>query len=343
MSTSGLYAAVGPDTRRDERQWFSLKDIPVTLLGEPGRWFAVEHDGGAVMVRPKEPLPRRCTIRPVALFEQHGRFPNANTVMGRIVFPHGATEGQRYQAYSHDPRRKLRELFLPVEAMPDDDWLTSAARWRNFEAIAKRLCLAAEVPWKGLSPSDVDDLVRFVPFPEVLEGCVLHALTQWAQGRGEAVIEVGSFRGRSISMLALALRGVGSESPVISVDPHLEEPHNPAHVRLSLAELGEEKRLVQFAYSSDRAWRFLRPGSASLVFIDGDHSYRQVVSDFNNYRDLLAPGGCMVFHDYCYGNHNGLPEANPEVRPAVDEQVMPKSEFRPLLLAHTLFAFVKTA
>ena len=78
-----------------------------------------------------------------------------------------------------------------------------------------------------------------------------------------------------------------------------------------------------------------------MIYVDGDHAYHQGVSDFTHYRDLLAPGGCMVFHDYGCGNHNGLPEAHPDVRRAVDEYVMPSAGFKLLLLAHTLMAFEK--
>lgn len=34
-----------------------------------------------------------------------------------------------------------------------------------------------------------------------------------------------------------------------------------------------------------------------LLFIDGDHSYGGVYSDFNMYKDLMAPGGVIAFHD----------------------------------------------
>ena len=109
-----------------------------------------------------------------------------------------------------------------------------------------------------------------------------------------------------------------------------------------MSQLGEARRLVQFHGESDEAWKLMRPGSASLVFIDGEHSYDQVVADFEHYKDILAPGGCVVFHDYGYGNHNGREETDPEVRPAIDKHVMAEAGFRPLLLAHTQLAFLKT-
>jgi predicted O-methyltransferase YrrM len=36
-----------------------------------------------------------------------------------------------------------------------------------------------------------------------------------------------------------------------------------------------------------------------LLFIDGDHSYSGVKSDFERYRHLVADGGLIAFHDIC--------------------------------------------
>jgi predicted O-methyltransferase YrrM len=316
-------------------------DVPVSLIGQAAAWFELVRDASSVIVRPRQPLPRRCTIRPAALFHQERGFPDVSTVMGRLCFANGTTDEQCYTPFTRDPQRRLRELFLPVEAMPDDDWQVSTARCTNFQAIARRLLAAAEVPWKGLTPAEIEEFVAYVPCPEPIESFVLHALAQWTNGRGSCVIEIGSFRGRSISALAIGLRGVGSDAKIISVDPHLDQPSNREHVRTALAQLGEARRLVQFVGGSDEAARVLRPGCASLIFIDGDHSYRQVISDFENYRDLLAPGGCMVFHDYGFGAHTGQGDAQPDVRRAVDERVFDAPGFRPLLLAQVLLAFVK--
>ncbi len=48
-----------------------------------------------------------------------------------------------------------------------------------------------------------------------------------------------------------------------------------------------------------------------LLFIDGDHSYEGVKSDFEKYKELVSDGGMIVFHDICedfqtrYGIHSG--------------------------------------
>jgi predicted O-methyltransferase YrrM len=298
---------------------------------------------GAVSIRPRAPLNARCTIRPAAMFMQSRRIPDVNTVMGRLVFARGATEPQTYRPFTLDSDRNLIELFLPVETAPGDDWPASVARWRNFEVIAHRLLATAGVSWNGLNERTVNELVRFVVWPEPLEGCILHALASQAHAIGSCLVEVGSFRGRSLSLQAMALRDAGSDALLVSIDPHEDQPHNAEHVRLMLRQLGEENRLVQIAARSDRASALLRTGCAGMVFIDGDHGYDTVVADFENYRDILAPGGFLIFHDYGYANHNGQPEADPEVRPAVDQHVFTAAGFKPLLLAHTEMVFVKTA
>ncbi|MEK7756138.1 MAG: hypothetical protein AAB385_02895, partial [Planctomycetota bacterium] len=153
-------------------------DVPVSLIGQAAAWFELVRDGSSVIVRPRQALPRRCTIRPAALFRQERGFPDVSTVMGRLCFANGTTEEQRYTPFTRDPQRNLRELFLPVEAMPDDDWQVSTARCTNYQAIARRLLAAAEVPWKGLSAAEIEEFVAYVPCPEPMESFVLHALAQ---------------------------------------------------------------------------------------------------------------------------------------------------------------------
>lgn len=320
---------------------FDLSDVPVSPVGQAGAWLTVTKQKDSVLLTPPRPMPRRCTIKPAALFEHDLGFVEANIVMGRLVFANGANEPQTYRPFTHDSRRTLHELFFPVEPMPEDDLPASPVRWKNCQAIARRLLSKVGITWGGLSQQDLEEAVRFVSRYEPLDGCVLHALAQWTHHRGDCIIEIGSYRGSSATMQAMGLRAVGSESLLISVDPHIEMPHNQQQVRLALREIGEESRLVQFPCRSDRAARFLRPGCASMVFVDGDHGYEHVLADFRNYVDLLAPGGCMLFHDYCCGDHNGLLEPQPDVRRAVDEHVMSCDALKPLVLAHTLMAFVK--
>jgi predicted O-methyltransferase YrrM len=223
--------------------------------------------------------------------------------------------------------------------MPEDDLPASPVRWRNCQAIARRLLASVDIPWSGLSPDELEQLVRYNDRHEPLDGCVLHALAQHTRDRGDCIIEIGSYRGSSAAIQAMGLRVAGSDSLLISVDPHLEWPFNGEKVRHALREIGEEDRLVQFPCISDRAAKYLRPGCAAMIFVDGDHGYVQVRADFRNYLDLLAPGGLLLFHDYCCGDHNGLPEPQPDVRRVVEEHVLTCDVLEPLILAHTLMVF----
>ncbi len=328
--------------------------IPASLVGEAGGWLRLERENDAIVLRPNGPMPRRCTIRPVALFGHQFGFVEANPVMGRLVFANGATEPQTYRPFTLDPKRTLHELFFPVEPMPTDDWPNSPRRWMHCQAIAKRLLSMAGasapinraspgVNWSGLSAVEIDELFKFVNRPEPLDGCMLHALAHSHHEHGRCIVEIGSFRGSSLSIFAIALRGAASQAPIISIDSHEEQPFNATHVRLALQQIGEEARLIQILRRSDDAFQLLRPESASIVFIDGDHGYDQVVADYRNYADLVAPGGLLLFHDYGCGDHNGLPDTNPDVRRAVDEHVFADGRFKPMLLAHTLLAFIKNS
>lgn len=54
-----------------------------------------------------------------------------------------------------------------------------------------------------------------------------------------------------------------------------------------------------------------------LLFIDGDHSYKGVKSDFEMYSSLVSPGGFIAFHDIVPGpeiNVGGVPVFWEEVK-----------------------------
>lgn len=336
-----MTSGVATDPAEDPSQYFLPADASVTLFGPASKWFDARRSGYDVMIIPKGPVPARTLIRPAALFRQSRGFPDVNTVMGRMLFQPGATDAQSYRPFTRDSERTIRQLFILAEPAPFDDLFVSRTRWQNYEHVAQCLLDVARVPWNGLAPIDLAELASSDPWQEPLEGCVLYALAQWVHGRGSCVIEIGSLQGLSLNMLARGLRAAKSDSMVVSIDPHEDQPLHRDRVRLALSTIGQQRRLVQFPCRSDDAHPILKPESASMIFIDGDHAYEQVVADFGNYANIVAPGGCLVFHDYGYGRHNGKPDVVPDVRRALDDHVMKSGVFSPLLLAHTLMAFVK--
>lgn len=57
----------------------------------------------------------------------------------------------------------------------------------------------------------------------------------------------------------------------------------------------------------DRVGGLLGPARADILFIDGDHRLEGVTRDFELWRDLVRPGGHIVFHDILY--HSREPSA----------------------------------
>jgi hypothetical protein len=119
------------------------------------------------------------------------------------------------------------------------------------------------------------------------------------------VLEIGSFAGKSTTILAKSI-GLAGGDRVIAVDPHtLPAATDPADIdpgwlpqafRRTL-EINEVEHLVdfhrlrsdQFARSWDRPIR--------LLWIDGDHTYRGAAADFDNFSVYLRPGAVIAFHD----------------------------------------------
>lgn len=325
---------------------FDLASVAVEFVGDLGGWFDLTVNGSEFLITPTGPLPHRCVLRPIGFFchtHKGHEFADANTVMGQLLFQSGATAPQSYRPFSFDPSRRLESLCFMVQTAEHDSLHQSKSFWLSYGSLCSTLFESAGLNCSVPPTGTIDELLSLEPWLHPLEGCSLYALARLAAKQGRYVVEIGSLRGQSTSMLAMALRDASSDLPVVSIDPHSDRPSNLRQVRLTLQHIGEEKRLVQICRSSASAHDMLRTDAASLVFVDGDHSYSAVVSDFECYRHLVVPGGFLAFHDYGYGSHNGSPDVVPDVRRAIDEHLMDCSSFRPILLAHTLIGFQRIA
>lgn len=66
--------------------------------------------------------------------------------------------------------------------------------------------------------------------------------------------------------------------------------------------LGDSSKLdiVSFVYNLIRPLPLENDpyhGTVDMLYIDGDHSYQRSMHDYVSYRDLVKPGGLIVFHD----------------------------------------------
>ena len=115
------------------------------------------------------------------------------------------------------------------------------------------------------------------------------------------IVEVGSYRGRSTTALALGAGG----APVYAIEPHESfsglygGEFGPADRRAFFANLlragvVEKVRLVNLSSEvASEGWA--RP--IGLLWLDGDHTVEGVRRDYEAWARYLRPGGLVAFHD----------------------------------------------
>lgn len=157
------------------------------------------------------------------------------------------------------------------------------------------------------------------PFPEVLasvaevEGWMtddqarrLHERAA-ALGAGSRIVEIGSFRGRSLIVLALAATD-GVE--IVSIDPHAGSDRGPQEIAAdqdrgdddhavytaNLARAGVSERVIHVRKMSDEAHDDVA-GPIDLLYIDGAHRFGPARADIIGWGDRVRPGGTMLIHD----------------------------------------------
>lgn len=172
-----------------------------------------------------------------------------------------------------------------------------------------------------------------------------------ADGPGSgAIVELGSFKGKSTICLALGAKGAGREL-VYAVDhfqgstEHQEgEPNeDPTIVAegttyhsflTNIAAQGVQDQVVPVpSTSAAAARRWDKP--VRLLFIDADHSYESSRADFEAWAPHVVDGGLIVFHDI--GTWEGVTQFYNELvttdlryRPLVDVVGMAVVEKLPL-------------
>ena len=122
-----------------------------------------------------------------------------------------------------------------------------------------------------------------------------------------AIVEIGSFKGKSTVMLAKVARHYGL-GPVVAIDPHNFNSAELAELRTvagassyqeflnNLDAAGVSNQVeVHRAFSSEIASGWNRP--IRFLWIDGDHSYAGAKADFDGFIRHVIPEGIVAFHD----------------------------------------------
>ncbi len=133
-------------------------------------------------------------------------------------------------------------------------------------------------------------------------------LFRLVRGLGPAtVVEIGRFKGGGTLLLATALADGGR---LYSYDLHVPLRPDMQGAALDRALLGALRRYgleekVELVVGDSRTAE-PPPEPAALVFVDGDHTYEGARADYLRWRELVRPGGRLLFHDAVdtggYGN-----------------------------------------
>ena len=146
-----------------------------------------------------------------------------------------------------------------------------------------------------------------------IEGYTLYLLARLGAGEG-AIVEIGSFEGKSTAWLALGSKQ-GSREMVYAVDTFQGSPEHQEGAEYesttlktegttfnafqqNMKMIGMADRVTPIVASSTNAAAKWDGGPIRLLFIDGDHSYEACAADFHAWCEYVAPQGYITFHDY---------------------------------------------
>jgi len=170
--------------------------------------------------------------------------------------------------------------------------------------VADRLPQLEGAEW--LSP--VDEIEGWLSDEEarLLARCVAGAPGH----RDGAVVEIGSYKGRSTLAIALAIAQLRRPLSLTTIDLH--DGYRFGDGTNTHDALVENLRANGVAASVDvicaRSTDVALPGKVVFVFIDGLHDPDSVRADYGHVLPVLVPGGLLAFHDY-FEHFPGLLEA----------------------------------
>lgn len=149
---------------------------------------------------------------------------------------------------------------------------------------------------------------------------ILHDIRTLLGDEEKTYLEIGSYVGSSASLMLQH----EFKTNILCVDPCVL-PSSHYNGSLSQSEtlqkniannnIHDYKVEIFRQYSTDTTLlNKLKQGNTKIdiLFIDGDHSRKGVINDWNNFKDFVNPGGFICFDDYYDDIYS------PEVRPAVD-------------------------
>lgn len=141
-----------------------------------------------------------------------------------------------------------------------------------------------------------------------LDGMLAVSESAWlyrsAAGKRE-IVEIGSYRGKSCTLLAKGCAAVGGR--VTAIDPHIigkgttrygTEGEDRRLLLETIRREGVAERVTEMVMTSREALAAWDGRAIDLLWIDGDHSEEGAAFDIEAWGALVRSGGIMAAHDY---------------------------------------------
>lgn len=316
------------------------------LVGDAANDFELEVDAQDLRLRPMRGVSQHRVLRAAALLQvgDSPGYPELNLMMGRIHVAASSQTAVRYTPFSHDPQRALRRVWLCHERDGRLDSTAQSTMFEDFEAFVPDAKFAEG--WEPARRRRVCERISHLDWHahgwiEAVEMHWLDALVRCSHRRDLHVVEIGSYQGRSTSVLAAAMGDVDSDGLLFSIDPNLLSAQQGAIAAANVASVGQARRLVQLHRRTDQVSSLLCESIAHLAFIDGNHDFRDVAHDFEVCDRLLAVEGVLALHDVYPVRHLAYTPKRPDPERCVREVILPTGRYEPLGACHLTLALRK--
>jgi tetratricopeptide (TPR) repeat protein/GT2 family glycosyltransferase len=136
---------------------------------------------------------------------------------------------------------------------------------------------------------------------DLLIAVTRRAASRVPTGTSAALVEIGSYCGKSTVVLGSTLKALGRpELKLYAIDPH-RDYHFGRHADTldilvdNVRRAGVEPHVTVIRACSTAV---VSPEPIAVLFIDGLHDYEHVLADFRHFAPHLLPEGFVAFHDY---------------------------------------------
>lgn len=180
----------------------------------------------------------------------------------------------------------MRETFgpdtyrPPMSLYPEKRTREYAPTYGGGDISATRMHRIADAVWHIPGWLEPEDAMK------------LYELAYFAAG---PILEVGTFCGRSATVMATAVSDRRNPVPVVSLDT---DPAGMAIARRALKAHNVDRHVVLACASATDWVRAMPAFRPALVFLDADHSAPAVCTDLDALEHVLDSGALILCHDY---------------------------------------------